>query len=314
MIEPDSNIDSAPKPGTEKPHTGWHVVKVLIFLLLFGTAAIKATHLAEIVASDGLLNSKPLLFAVIAFEAAMAVYILNAPAWWGWLGAMSTFSVFTVVAAYALLTQTECHCLGQSLGGAKLTLPLDLGILFVSFVVRPSSSSQLRPAINQSAVLPLAAAVIFPVIAHYHNEYRTADEPHKVDMLLAEMLVGKEWPLAGRVHPRLAELETGRWLVLVVRSDCEHCRELIQQEFADPQRHRQGERTAVFIAGARKWPFQFDRVSFEVDQLDEVEWGGEEPFVASPGVFCIEDGIVTSAADGTESNKFLADLFSDLAE
>jgi len=67
-------------------------------------------------------------------------------------------------------------------------------------------------------------------------------------------------------------LETGRWLVLIVQADCEHCQDLIAEHFADSRLHRPNERTAMFLAGATTWPFQLDQISLRVDaaRIDQV--------------------------------------------
>ena len=98
--------------------------------------------------------------------------------------------------------------------------------------------------------------------------------------------------------------------MLVVRSDCDHCRNLVEQQFDDPDRRRLDERTAVFLAGGTEWLFQFDRVSMDVATGHTISWDSEEPFVASPAVFCLNEGTVTRAADGAAADSFIAELFS----
>ncbi|MEZ6128934.1 MAG: hypothetical protein R3C59_09645 [Planctomycetaceae bacterium] len=196
---------------------------------------------------------------MIAFEAAVAAYILIAPAWCSWISVIVTFVLFAVAALYSLMIGTDCHCFGDSFS-AKLMLPLDLAVLLISHRFRPFVGSRSRAAINWTILLPLTAAFGFVTFANYHREHQMAGNVQDLDMLLADMWVGKKWPLNQSHHPKLRELENGKWLVLVVRSDCEHCRELIGVEFSDPQRHRLGERTAVFIAGAPIWPFQLDDI------------------------------------------------------
>jgi len=81
-------------------------------------------------------------------------------------------------------------------------------------------------------------------------------------------------------------------MVLVVRQDCEQCRKLLEKHFADPHAHRPNERTAVFVAGATSWPFMLDKIAIESSSNTSITWLGEEPFVASPAIFLIENGRV----------------------
>jgi len=112
------------------------------------------------------------------------------------------------------------------------------------------------------------------------------------------------------VHPSLAKLDEGSWMVLVVRQDCEQCRKLLEKHFADPHAHRPNERTAVFVAGATSWPFMLDKIAIESSSNTSITWLGEEPFVASPAIFLIENGRVVKASDGEDADGFLEELMS----
>ncbi len=63
----------------------------------------------------------------------------------------------------------------------------------------------------------------------------------------------------------------------------------------------------MFVAGEDRWPFELDGISLEPDGRTVVRWE-EEPFVASPLVCLIEDGIVVDAADGTGTDEFMSQL------
>ena len=130
-------------------------------------------------------------------------------------------------------------------------------------------------------------------------------------VMLADMLIEKRWPLDATLHPDLAELDEGRWMVLVVRRDCEHCRQLLEKHFADPATHRPNERTATFVAGETSWPFMLDEIAIESSAGTSITWPAEEPFVASPAIFLIENGRVVKASDGEDADAFLEESMSN---
>jgi len=131
-----------------------------------------------------------------------------------------------------------------------------------------------------------------------------ADAP-TLNYLQAKNTIGKPWPLTSEFHPALSSLSTGKWMVLVVRPDCEHCRALVQTHFADARSHRRNERTALFIANPNQWQFELDRISFIPNSRAFIKWKDSDPFVASPAVFLLEDGKVVDASDGDESTKMV---------
>jgi hypothetical protein len=83
--------------------------------------------------------------------------------------------------------------------------------------------------------------------------------------------------------------------VLVLRPDCDHCRELVEEHFQDPTWHRPGERTAVFLAGSDEWSFRFDYVSIELGET-QIRWEEGEPFVVSPLVVFLTNGTVSQVS------------------
>lgn len=290
----------------------WAVVRVAVSILLLGAASAKTFSVPEIVASEGLLSSLEWLSIVIGVEAAIAVYAVLAAPRQSWTAVTLLFSVFAGFAAYALVTQSNCQCFGDRLG-ARLTLPLDLAILAACWYCRPSVGSDERRSqgtVMLSVAIPLVVGGVFVQLAYQVSQVHVANNSQSLNFLLADMLTGKTWPLGETQHPLLDEMHDGKWLVLIVRSDCEHCRELVEREFAQPDRRGPFERTAVFVAGGKEWPFQFDRVSMDAASGNVISWTSEEPFVASPAVFCLSDGVVTSAADGTDADAFIGEFFS----
>ena len=148
---------------------------------------------------------------------------------------------------------------------------------------------------------PLFAPCLM-VIGHARNQHAVSD--NTLEFMLADGLVKKPWPLDGKISRQLNAMESGKWLAIVARKDCEHCQKLIEEHFESPKKTTDNRRTALFIAGADQWNFLLDEVSLSAPTHGTIEWR-REPFVASPAVFLIDDGVVFDAADGAESDEFL---------
>ena len=132
-------------------------------------------------------------------------------------------------------------------------------------------------------------------------------------LLVADVLVGKSWPLNGQMDSQLSELSSGKWMILIAQQDCGHCRNLVARYFADPETHRPGERTAVFVFGGAddRWQFQFDRVTLDLSGDTWLSWPNGKPYVVNPAVFVVDNGIVVDAAEGAETDQFMSSLLSD---
>jgi len=169
----------------------------------------------------------------------------------------------------------------------------------VTTVHQPSALKHLR------SIIPIAIAAAIGIAtatgANWRHQTIVASEQPNIEYLIPELMIGKRWPLDSRIDPRLKPLETGRWMVLIVRRDCPHCQEFLDKYFADPTWHRPGERTAVFVAGSNNWHFQVDRVSFDISPSLVFEWSKCEPFVATPAIFEICDQLIMEA----DSNPLL---------
>ena len=163
-------------------------------------------------------------------------------------------------------------------------LPFDLTLLAILRWVRPAAGFSWNKQLMFQFAGSLGVGVLVAGAATF---YDPAEKSDPLQFLLADMLVEKRWPIDAKLHADLAEFKKGKWMVLVVRRDCEHCRELLAKHFEDPQAHRPNERTVAFIAGESKWPFMLDEIAIESSSGTSITWPGEEPFVASPAIFLI---------------------------
>jgi hypothetical protein len=270
----------------------WIPFCICVAILLVTAAALKAWNAPAVMAKDGLLSSKWVLMAAIGLELAVAVLILSMRdriAWWLTVG---LFSIFIVAASYSIIFGAECNCFGVDRLGAWFTLPVDVCVLAIAMFLRSDAYSRGERRVQLPSVLAMAA--IFALAGVGFAEFRNMSTSNmkRLEYLLADEMLAKPWPITEKFHSDLKQLESGKWLLLILRPDCDHCRELVEEHFQDPAWHRPGERTAVFLAGSDEWSFRFDYVSMEPSDT-RIRWERGEPFVASPFVVQLSNSIVT---------------------
>lgn len=280
----------------------WMAYSLSVATLLFVAAAMKAWNAPKILATVGLLSNQWLLTTAIGVEAVIAVLIVGLPPRMARILIVVVFGCFAFVASYALLSGRDCNCFGFDLLGAWVTLPVDIIVLIAALFVCPNRK-ELRQASGFIYVAALATLLAATGIGISQYRMSQAKSSERLEFLLADDMIDKPWPITEKYHLELAQLKTGHWLILIVRRDCEHCRDLINQQFQDPRKHRLGERTLIFIAGSDKWSFQFDHVSL-VPGRQSISWTEGEPFVASPAVFLSIDGVVKNAAESVDLLTF----------
>lgn len=294
-------------------NTGWLRLRFVVAAILIVAAVAKIANLPQILAGDGLLSNRSLLLAVIGFEAAIAAYLCMASPVSSWRLAILTFAILASTASYAVITGQDCNCIAEAIK-PEFMLVLDLTVLALAVWFRPKPSitpSDSHRTAHFAPCLVVGVALLGSALFREHSVgQRIADQDATLEFLIADMLIDKPWPLVSRYHPNLESLQTGEWLVFVVRRDCEHCKEMLSEFFASPGRHRPDERTAVFLAGNSEWPFQFDNVTMDVNGENAILWPNGEPFVASPAVFLLQDGQIVGAADGEDADDFCRSLFS----
>ena len=308
---------------TEVTDTAFHwPLRFPIAALLLFAAAAKVVNAPIILAGDGLLASRPLLLAAIAFEAAAGMYLLIGNERRAWLLALGTFSVLAASAGYAVVAGKDCNCIAKQIS-PHFMLVLDVAVLLLALWFRPTRPSaaasapaapvqspnelsQLRATKRTKATTALVCstfAALFAGVATARLAVQFTDD--SLDYLIADQLIGKRWPIDSRYHPDLKALESGRWMVLIVRPDCEHCQELISDHFPNPHWHRPNERTAMFAAHNGKWAFQFDTIALNLSGHTAIHWRND-PYFASPVVCLLDDGAVVDSASGGDASGFIA--------
>ena len=272
-------------------------------------AFAKAWYYPVILNGDGLLANPVLLDVAIVFEAVAAVAIAVSSERLCWWSIVLIYGFFAILSAFALVTGSDCNCFGNWFG-ASVTLPTDLTILIACAVFRIRNPNLLRDSHANNRLIPfgilgLVVGIGLANCRHFRHQTSTTDDGTR--FLFATEMIGKPWPINGRLNPLLRELESGKWLVIVARHDCDHCAELLREYFSDPLLHPVETRTILFVAGSNDWSFHLDRLSLVGTPTGTVSWS-VEPFVSSPALFLLEKGKVVDAADGSDADGFASRL------
>lgn len=89
---------------------GFSSLRLAAAAILVIAAFAKVWHYPLILKGDGFLANQIVLDAAIVFEAIAAVAIVASGAKLCWWMIVSVYGLFTIVSAFALLTDSECNC------------------------------------------------------------------------------------------------------------------------------------------------------------------------------------------------------------
>lgn len=288
---------------------GFTSLRLTAAAILFIAAFAKVWFYPVILKGDGLLSNGIVLDLAIVFEsvAAVAIAFSNVRLCW-WL-IVSIFGCFAIVSALALVTSRDCNCFGEWFG-ARVTLPIDLAIAIGCALFRVRNPNMHRDSHTSSRLIlfgVLGLIVGIGLVSGGHLRLQTSTTDDGTRFLFASDMIGKQWPIDGRLNPRLRELESGKWFVIIARRDCDHCARMLQEYFSDPRWHPAETRTILFVAGSNDWTFCLDLLSLIETPAGIVSWP-IEPFVSSPGIFLLNDGVVQDAADGPDADRLASKL------
>ena len=284
----------------------------LAALVLLLSGALKVVSAAALLGGDGLLSGPIRLVAVVSLEGFVAGLLLTLSVLWAARVGLFVFAAFGSVAAWTLWSGADCGCFGSATPRG-LPLAVDLvtvvGLGWVVWRV---------PAVGVAAAVPdaiglgsgwedapdgpsgtaratfggvtLGRAVLFGVcLATFGGVvagWRVASvvgEREGWPAWLGPEMVGQAlpWPEGLAVEPE------GRSAWVLLRPDCQHCREFAEA-WAAGQRFGIDDSSLVGVAvESGQWTFMPGRVSADavVGDGDVVHrFNGDEPFVGTPMV------------------------------
>jgi len=292
---------------------GWKQFRFVVAALLLAAAVVKLVNMRQILVSDSLLGTMPRLVAVAAFETALATFLMIGNRFWSWVLTLTTFAIFITSSVYAMATNQSCGCFGERLNSETIVV-IDAVVLLLMLCLRPGRQRmRSRKLIRQLTTIAVVGGLVAGA-AVWRYEVLVRNERSR--LLVADLLLGQPWPLTGQMDPQLSELSSGKWMILISQQDCSHCQHMVTRYFSDPNRHRPGERTAVFVFGGDDdlWRFQFDRVTLDLSDKAAFRWTNGQPYVVNPAVFLVDNGIVVDAAEGADADRFIGSLWSDTGQ
>ncbi|TWT75285.1 DoxX family protein [Allorhodopirellula solitaria] len=282
--------------GTLQP---WPVVRMLLAALLLVTGVLKATHSAELLASGGLLGSPAAIASAVGLEWFAAAFIAIGPVRLAQRFAFVLFSVFTLVATWAWWTDQDCGCFGpQTPKGVPLLIDT-AALLLVAWSVRSQrKSARVAGPAFQSLRASLVAGSMLAALSGGFTAWNINHQATAKAMpsWFGENLIGKEFPLLA--DPRFAALvpEQGEVLIVMLRPDCEHCRELVEQWSTTRQELRSTTKVIGISVSPGRWTVMPDLIAAVPTNKSAdtvITWKDTEPFVASPRVVALKNRIVT---------------------
>ena len=301
-------------------------IRALVCLILLLAAISKIQVAPAILRGESLLSNQWLLYSVIIVEIAAAIFALLAPSNFAWASIMVLFLALTAFALWAIFADLKCNCFGNLLPSGT-SLPINIFVVSVMLMSRKhwgigqedcciqsnakvASNNEQKPVktslrMTVACVASLVAATVSGMALN--NSLKSQKEMPEIRFLLADDWIGKSWPIDETFNSNLMGLTVGKWLVLILRSDCEHCK-AIAKRIDDQQSVFSGNKPTIvsFVAGSNDWPVHFGRASISLEGNTVVHWSEHDaPFVASPAAFLLEDGKVVDAKDGEKGGSLV---------
>ena len=302
------------------------VIRLLASAILLLAAISKLQVAPPILRGESLLSNPWLLYLAIIVEFAVATFALLAPPRSAWAAITVLFLALSAFATWAIVANQECSCFGNLLPSGT-SLPINIVVITVLFWSRKlwgisqancgfQSIANYVRTYNQkpdNLSVRLAVACVASLVAAtvsgmaLNNTLKSQKEIPDIRFLLADDWIGKSWPIDEIFDEKLKEVTLGKWLILILRSDCEHCNALAKRIDDHQNDAAVGKPKIVsLVAGSNDWPIHFGQASTSLESPVKVHWHGrEEPFVASPAAFLLEYGTIVEAKDGTKADDLV---------
>jgi hypothetical protein len=286
-------------------------VRILLGVLLVVAGGLKAHQLAtEPVVTNGIQWLRALLILEMELEIAFGFWlIVGLLPRTTWLAAVGCFTVFCGVTLYkGIGGQTSCGCFGRLSVNPWYTLVLDVIAVAALLWRRPTSGRVASPVgrwrvrLGCVAGLALVCGVPAGLAAAMYEPARLSEDGQiigdgRIVLLEPEQWVDKRWPLARYVDAGKAELSTGKWITVMYRHNCPHCKEELPQFTKNSRRF--GRQRG--IADDRVVMIELPPYAPEGKSLVPDDWTCQRArlsedrdwFVETPVAVSLEDGAVT---------------------
>jgi hypothetical protein len=292
---------------------GTDVVRIAVGLLLFTAATLKVYELATApIAGTGWLNNRWFLIAVVEGELFFSAWLLSG-LWprWSWRVALFYFLVFVAISGYKTLGgEATCGCFGRVPVKPVYTLLLDIGVVVLLLLFRPSSQSSGGKGHRwRSAAMAagFAITVVFGAwsaraMAQYTPPLLQAQQddwpPGQLVVLEPENWIGKPCPLLRHIDVG-DQLKVGKWKVVLYHYDCTECQAAVPkfEAMARDPAAMNGAKVALIAMPPFASPGQ-DLPSPDSPCLLDRLSADRDWFAQTPVVLDLVDGKVIAATSG----------------
>ena len=280
----------------------WAGLRLAIATVLLAAAGLKGYQLATAPLPPDAPLPRWLLTVVVEAEVLLGLWLLlGGLARAAWTASVALFGIFAVYTGWQLLTgAASCGCFGQFHVPPALTLAIDLSILAALAVCRPPQAAATHA---WQVGLPLLLVVLTgPPAALAMNSYRPVGMPSAGGTVVLEPATWTGQPLPIAEHIAIdADLNRGRWTVVLYRRGCGSCREDVPRFERQADRWAEegrDERIALVSLPPHADPAKdlpSGRSAAVVGRLDDSHhW-----YVRTPAIVRIADGTVIDPADDT---------------
>jgi hypothetical protein len=273
-------------------------VPLSLSLLLLTAAFLKGYELYAVPLPEaGVWSSRAVRIGAVEAEGFLALWLLSGlwrrGARWGALAAFHVF--FTLSLSGALAGEESCGCFGRVAIDPRWTAALDLAAILALWRWRPPEDPRWPIGSHSRRVaafllLFLVAGVPGGIVLA--GRWPEIEADGAVVVLKPEQWVGRHCPLLPYTDIG-EELSQGRWVVVLYRHDCPHCREVVPLYEAQA-RGAATDPAALRIAflsvpphGAPLWKFATGSGCRQGRLSASKEWFG-----GTPAVLRLQDGVV----------------------
>lgn len=288
-------------------------LRICLCCLLTVTAATKFFDATAILGSNGLLASHFRLSLAVGFEIMAVGVIALAPTRFAQRFATLTFLSFTFIAAWTWWVQMECGCFGSKTPkGVPIALDITAIVLLLSCHRRVAGHSVADASPYQRRLIwALIISLFAGSVSFYATHWRIRQLSSETDAptWYGTNLVGKRFPLVLDEKFATVVPESGDALIVMLRPNCKHCRELTKHW---PEVHTRQPLTCKTLCISiiqDQWTVMPSRVSHvPLGLADEfaVFWEAlKEPLVLSPTFIAVRDRVVVGVRTGEDAAQLI---------
>jgi hypothetical protein len=255
---------------------GFIIVRIILGILLLIAAALKGHELiTEPTIGISWLDARWLMIVTVEFELFFGFWLLSnllpKPTW---AVSLACFGMFTCTSLYeALSGYTNCGCFGRLPVNPWYSSLLDLGIVFSLLHWRPDERSFTAVCVSElssRAVIVLGIwlaigvpAAFLAIAANYGSAQLTEDGviigDGNIVVLEPQQWAGNRFPLLPYIEDVSESAKTGRsplrerlvegeWLVVLYRSSCPKCREMLNHFRQNVEQGNHGPKQSISLA------------------------------------------------------------------